>query len=110
MSRKLAGFVAVYKDDGSVHYFGPDDTVPSWAEKKITNPVAWADGIVADPAPSGESDYPAIETPAIPKKSGRGSGLEAWQEYATASGFEYEDDATRDDLIEALAAEGIPTE
>lgn len=34
-----------------------------------------------------------------PPRSGKGSGVEAWREYATSLGVEVADDATRDDII-----------
>ncbi|MWK39577.1 hypothetical protein GEV43_39985 [Actinomadura sp. J1-007] len=56
--RKLITHVHVADDVGQVHVFGPGDTVPTWATKKITNPDVWdtppdterADGPGASPA------------------------------------------------------------
>lgn len=41
MARRLTGYVHVRDDAGDAKAFGPDDTVPAWAEKQITNPKAW---------------------------------------------------------------------
>ena len=47
---KLNTYVHVHDEDGISHAFGPDDTVPEWAEKAITNPSVWAE------APESEED------------------------------------------------------
>lgn len=54
-------------------------------------------------AGGGDSDGP-------PPKSGRGSGVGAWSDYAAEQGVTVDDDATRDDIIEALEAAGKRTE
>jgi hypothetical protein len=41
---KLNTYVHVHDKDGISHAFGPDDTVPEWAEKAITNPMC---GLIA---------------------------------------------------------------
>lgn len=38
---KLAYHVPVEDEHGEIHIFGPDDALPAWAAKKITNPSAW---------------------------------------------------------------------
>lgn len=43
-ARKLAHYVTLSDSEGETHTFGPDDTVPAWAAKAITNPSAWAEG------------------------------------------------------------------
>lgn len=55
---KLAYYVHVEDDKGEPHVFGPDDDVPAWAVKKITNDSAWADGKApkSDSAKSEKSD------------------------------------------------------
>lgn len=90
--------VHVFADDGVAHVFGPGADVPDWAARKITNPKAW------DELPELEDEE--IE---IPARGGAGSGAGAWADYAKAKGFEVPDDASREDIIEALEAEGIPT-
>lgn len=44
---KLAGYTHVTDPEHGTHVFGPDDEVPAWAEKHITNPKAWADPPIA---------------------------------------------------------------
>ena len=62
MGRRLAGFVHVTAPDGGAVVFGPDDELPAWASKAITNEKAWAaqTGSDEDAAESG-SDEDAAE-------------------------------------------------
>ncbi|MEG9248012.1 hypothetical protein V6S67_07935 [Arthrobacter sp. Soc17.1.1.1] len=41
MTGKLNTFVHVHRD-GESKAFGPDDTIPGWAAKLVTNPAVWA--------------------------------------------------------------------
>lgn len=104
--RKLRYSVTVRDDRGDSHTFGPEETVPAWASKQITNPGAWADDKAADD--SGDPDQ-GDGTVAIPPKSGRGSGIQAWMEYA-AGKVPVTGEMTRDDIIAALEHAGVPTE
>lgn len=52
---KLNTYVHVHDKDGISHAFGPDDTVPEWAEKAITNPDVWAEAPQSD---EGDDDFP----------------------------------------------------
>lgn len=54
----------------------------------------------ADPA--GDDDEAAVLEE--PPRKGRGSSLEAWQGHADALGIEYDNDASRDDIIAAVDA------
>jgi hypothetical protein len=121
MSRRLNATVTVHDDKGNPHAFGPADTVPAWARKLITNPDVWVDSDsddAADPdtgsdsggsggdktgGDTGRSDGP-------PPKSGAGSGAKAWRGYAEAEGVTVDEKASRDDVIAALEAAGVPTE
>lgn len=94
--------VHVFDADGVAHVFGPGADVPDWAAKLITNPAAW------DEVPEA-ADGEGGDEVAIPSRGGAGSGAGAWAEYAKAKGFEVPADASREEIIEALAAEGIPT-
>lgn len=98
MSRRLKYSVAVGND---IHVAG---TSPS-AEvaKLITNPDAWED----DDASSSSDPGASFE---IPPKGGAGSGKEAWADYAAERGVEVDEDATRDEIVAALDAAGVPTE
>lgn len=58
MSKKLVYYVHVEDDQGTPHTFGPDDSVPVWAAKKITNPSAWAHGDDTASTPDPDPDEP----------------------------------------------------
>ncbi len=93
---RLAANVALRNPDSDVvEFFGPDSDVPSWAEEQITNPNAWADSDNGSEAPP---------------KAGKGSGKDAWADYAAANDVDVPDDASRDDIIAALDAAGVSTE
>jgi hypothetical protein len=75
--------------------FGPDDEVPSWAQKAITNPDVWdsPDDAALQLAPS------AAELLERPKGN---ASRDSWAAYAAQEGVELEDDMTRDDIIAAV--------
>lgn len=128
MTRKLATHVHVNDEHGVTRVFGPDDELPAWAVEAITNPKAWAGdepaqafgtetGIAAvppapadrePPAPPAGPAQPAATTAAVPPRSGAGSSLAAWQEYATTVGFDPSTAKNRDELIAQLDAAGHP--
>jgi hypothetical protein len=58
---KLQYHVHVEDEHGEVHVFGPEDDVPGWARKKITNRSAWADTADADADGDGDADDPDEE-------------------------------------------------
>lgn len=52
--RRLAGYVTLDNPDtNETVSFGPDDEVPAWAQKAITNPSAWEE---YDDKDDGETD------------------------------------------------------
>lgn len=53
---------------------------------------------------AGPVEEPEVSGPEEPPRAGRGSGLEAWSDYATALGLNVPEDATRDDVIELVDA------
>lgn len=89
----LVTFVHVHDSDGASHAFGPGDTVPEWARKKITNPAVW--------------DTPEVS---IPAKAGAKGTRDKWASYAEAKGVEVDKDWGRDDIIEHLQSQGIPVD
>jgi len=104
MAARLAAYVYVTNPETRVvEGIGPDDEVPDWAARLITNPEAW-DGDAPDlddePEPTEDAD------PEPPPRGGRGSSAEAWRAYAAAVGVEVAPDAERDDVIDAVAAAG----
>jgi hypothetical protein len=98
MGRQLKSFVHVFGDDGQYAVFGPGDDVPDWAVEKMGDHV-WADSEEDTAAgSSGEGEEPP--------RSGKGSGKDAWTEFAATKDVTVEDDETRDDIIAKLAALG----
>lgn len=63
----------------------------------ITNPKAWE-----AEAGSSNADGP-------PPQSGKGSGVEAWRNYAADNEVVVGEDATREEIIAELDAAGVPT-
>lgn len=116
MSKQLATAVHLTDEAGVVHSFLPGTNPPKWARDLILNPKAWSDSDDgptlndAEPTAAAEEPTDESETSAIPPKSGKGSGVKAWRAYADTVGFETDDDITRDEIIAALEADGIPTE
>jgi hypothetical protein len=100
---KLVSYVHVADERGTFAAFGPDDEVPEWAARKM-GAHCFEGGVhpLAD-----EKESPS-DTP--PPKAGAGSSKEAWASYAAGKGVEVEDGASRDQILEALDAAGVPTE
>lgn len=115
--RRLAAYVHVADDSGMTHAFGPTDTVPKWAADKITNPDAWATTAPAD-EDAGDDTPPADDdsaggyepTAGPPAKAGKGSAKENWAAYAEHHQVEIAPDATREQIIAAVDAVGVPVE
>lgn len=86
--------------------FGPADELPAWAAAAITNPEVWdGDPPAAEPAPAAPTG--GDETLVEPPRSGKGSGVEVWREYAEKLGWfeEISAAAGRDDIIAAVDEE-----
>jgi hypothetical protein len=105
---RLNTFVHVASTDAEgVHQsgtFGPADDLPDWAAAAITNPDVW-DGdppdAASEPAAPAGSDGDLVEPP----RSGKGSGVEAWREYAEKLGYEVAEGTNREEIIAAIDAE-----
>lgn len=97
--------------------FGPDDAdVPEWAAKQMgahlfengEHPYPDSNYPGKDAADTGaDSDR---EPGAIPPKNGKGSGRDNWAAYANDVDVDIPADASRDQIIELIAAAGKPTE
>lgn len=73
--------ITVRDEEGRLHYTSPDsDLAKQAAEREAAQ---------------------AAQIPE-PPRGGAGSGVEAWREYATNTGVEFDADATRDDIIAAV--------
>jgi hypothetical protein len=86
---KLKTYVHVHDKDGISHAFGPDDTVPAWAEKAITNPDVWAEAPESDELPEGDiTDKWTVKQ---------------LQAYAESEGIDLGDAKTKADILAVLA-------
>lgn len=56
MVARLRTHVHVLGKDGQMHVFGPDDVLPAWARKQITNPNAWEPQTKSGGSHVGEED------------------------------------------------------
>lgn len=73
--------------------FGPDsESIPKWAAEQI------------GPHCYEQTDGDSAEEP---PRIGKGSGKEAWADFATEHDVEVTKDDTRDDIIAKLAAAGV---
>lgn len=114
MARRLNTTIHVHVD-GASRVYGPADEVPDEVAALITTPGVWADNAEGtdqpDEADNAEgTDEVPDKVGGLPPKQGKGSGVKAWRAYADTKGFETDDDISRDEIIAALDAAGIPTE
>lgn len=102
---RLNTTIHVY-EGADVIVYRPGDEVRPEHRGQITAPGVWMD----EP---GDEREPELRVPA---KSGPGSGKKAWAEYAVSAASDRDmnidipGDASRDEIIAALAEAGIPTE
>jgi hypothetical protein len=109
MGRRLAGYVPVHDGDQTTWY-GPDDDIPADVAKKIGD-HAWIDDDQDDQAEAGDdSGQPDGGGPTPPPLGGAGSGADAWIGYARELGVDVDDDAKRDDVVDAIREAGHPVE
>ncbi len=101
-----ANTVAVEPVSGAVKAFLAGDEPPEWAYGQITSAELWEGGVVPEPVEHAPS-APADGSP--PPRGGAGSGLGPWQQYAAAKGVTVQPEATREDIIAACEAAGVPT-
>lgn len=99
----LVHTVSLPSPEGGFTVFHPGDDVPRWALERM-GAHCFADGI----HPLGESGSGDDGGP--PPKAGPGSSVDAWRAYAEAHGIEMPDDAKRDDIVQALADNGVPVD
>jgi hypothetical protein len=106
MARELAGTVYLPGENGETAVFRAgtaERDLPAEVRKQITNPSAWngdAEPAAAQRASEGD----------VPPKGGVGSTRDAWAAYADSHDVEFNDDATRDEIIAACEAASVPTE
>lgn len=87
--------------------FGPDDTVPDWAARSISNPDVWAEQPAQEPlsVPDQEPDRDPGQDPVKePPRGGPGSSAEAWRDFAKARNLDVPNDASARDIQAAWDA------
>lgn len=107
----LVTHVSLRDETGNVVSFGPGDTVPEWARKRITNPAVWEDGEAPD-SPDSPSSTGGGGAPEPPPRGGAGANLAAWSEYSShfADKVTITEDDKRDDIIDKLEKAGVRVE
>lgn len=63
---RLNTYVHVHRVDGPTVVFGPDDELPDWAVKEITNPAVWAGGDATSDDDMSEAEFDAAFTAGEP--------------------------------------------
>lgn len=93
MARKLTGGVVVRHPVSHDPVFLPEGTdLPGWAA-----------GLVGDHVLSGKADKGVVKAPPL---AGKGSGLDEWLRFAAAVEVVVPDDASRQDVIDAVKGAG----
>jgi hypothetical protein len=109
--KKLTSNVIVQAEPGgptAFAVFGPDsENIPGWALEQMGDHCFEAVSTPPDPeaqlaeqsqAAAANEDGPGGEPP----RAGRGSGVEAWTEYAVGLGIDVPEGASRDEVIELV--------
>jgi hypothetical protein len=101
MSNGLVSYVHVtHPEQGLPVAFGPDDDLPDWAAEQM-GAHCFEGGV-----------HPHADRPegTPPPRNGPGSSKDAWAEYAIEKDVEVPPDASREQIIAALADAGIPVD
>lgn len=118
---RLNTTIHVYDGTETIVY-RPGQEVPQKHREQITAPGVWEDGpdvpepTVQKVATEEVAEPESTDAFTIPPKAGRGSSVEAWRTYAGEAAeragltIEFDADATRADIIEALSEANIPVE
>jgi len=110
----LSGVVLAFNQRGGVFTLAAGDDVPDGVTVGA-HVLADAPEVKPKKTPK-KSEAPTLSAPVVPPKAGPRSGVETWRTYAIEAaaekGFKIDipDDAKRDEIIDALADAGIPTE
>ncbi|MBT2467852.1 hypothetical protein J7E97_08185 [Streptomyces sp. ISL-66] len=100
MTGRVNCHVYVTSKDGTKQaWLAPGDALPGWATID-SNLLEGESTETEPPAPQGGE----------PPRSGKGSGLAAWQEYAASLGVAYDAEMSRDDVITAVDAAASTSE
>lgn len=114
MARELVTTVVLVDENGVPVIFNAGDTPEKKYADQITNPKAWGEAVKADDEAADESEEEAVSEEAAPAqdddddseppRSGKGSGKQAWADYAATKGIELEDGASAQDYQDAVDA------
>lgn len=105
---RLRTTVHVTDLEGRTRAFEPGQDLPDWAADQITNPDVWEGELPRHLQPEQDPSRPPGDiTPAEPPRAGKGSGRDAWAAFAALHGVEVPEDASREDIVGALADRGV---
>lgn len=121
MARKLtAGVVVRHPGSGVVVFLPEGSELPEWAESRVGDHVLTAEAATTRSNDTSEPELTPAQTNTFaatqavnsvpPPKAGPGSSRARWVEYAAAYGIAVTDDETRDEIIAACEAAGVPTD
>lgn len=117
MAKKIGQYaVHLTGDDGQLHSFLPGTEVPDWAAKRLGDHCfeggedLFNDKGVPAPVVHGDAIVPDTVVEGPPPRAGKGSGEQAWRDYAEKQGLDVSDVEGRDNIIAALEDEDIAVE
>lgn len=104
---KLNTYVHVHDEDGLSHAFGPDDTLPDWAVKRITNRDVWAQAPAEDASADSEGAS-TEESESEPVEIPEGDITEDWtvkqlKAYAKSEDIDLGGATTKADILAKIA-------
>lgn len=103
------GHRLLLQDEGRVAWYGEKAPNPTYPLVVPTVELDESDEPVDEGGPVDPVD-PVDDRPKPPPKHGAGSGRDAWAAYAADSQVEVAENATRDQIIQALDEANVPTE
>lgn len=95
------GVTFVYDEDANAKMLQAGDEIPDWAS---VGKHLLAQDEHTDNSNGSDTAADSVGELVEPPRQGRGSGKEAWQEYATALGVSFPKDATKGQVIELVDA------
>lgn len=127
--------VAIAGPDGRVHHTLPGDVFPQWASDQVTNPLVVGDqrtdpesrkarfdeelaelrrrhgvddagAAVHGDADGDDESGPERAPGEAPPRTGRGSGIDAWRDYAIDQEVDIEQEWSKEQIIAELEAAG----
>lgn len=114
MAKKLiANTIVTHPQTGTPVLLAGGGDLPDWAEGLVGDHLldkpSKSTGASTETSSSQNASVDQGGTQSLPPRSGPGSAAPQWRAYARGQGVEVADDASRDDVIDALEAAGKPT-